>query len=97
MSGSKHHFEDLKEVHPTKSVDGIGNSAFKIAGIGTFVFYLIDDTDKFCTAKLPNSLYVPGLRLPLLCPQHWAQAAKDHRPRRMGTFVLNFDHDCQLW
>jgi hypothetical protein len=29
--------------------------------------------------------------LPLLCSQHWAQAAKDHRPRRMGTFVLNFE------
>ncbi len=97
MSGSKHHFEDLREVPPTKSVDGIGNSALKIAGIGTFVFSLIDDTGELCTVKIPNSLYVPGLRLPLLCPQHWAQTAKDHTPRRMGTFVLNFDHGCQLW
>ena len=25
----------------------------------------------------------------MLCPQHWAQAANDHVPKPMGTFVLN--------
>ena len=56
MSGNKHHIEDLKEVLPTKSVDIIGSSALKIACIGTFDFNLIDDTGKFCTVNIPNSL-----------------------------------------
>ncbi len=97
MSGNKHHFEDLKEGPTPKTVGGIGNSKLKITGIGTFVFNIVADTGKFCTVRIPDSLYVPDLNLPLLCPQHWAQAANDHTPKPMGTFVLNFDKGAQLW
>ena len=97
MSGNKHHFEDLREGPTPKTVGGIGDSALKIAGIGTFVFNIVDNTGEVCTVRIPNSLYVPDLKLPLLCPQHWAQAANDHVPKPMGTFVLNFDKGAQMW
>ncbi len=97
MSGNKHHFEDLREGPTPKTVGGIGDSTLKIAGIGTFVFNILDDTGEVCTVRIPNSLYVPDLKLPLLCPQHWAQAANDHVPKPMGTFVLNFDKGTQMW
>ena len=68
MSGNKHHFEDLKKGPTPKTVGGIGDSMLKIAGTGTFVFNIMDDTGKACTVRIPNSLYVPELMLPLLSP-----------------------------
>ena len=35
-----------------------------------------DDNGRSHTIKIPNSLYLPELRLCLLSPQHWAQEAK---------------------
>jgi hypothetical protein len=35
--------------------------------------------------KLPNSKYVPDLKMCLLAPQHWAQEANDHYPVPKGT------------
>ena len=46
MSGNKHHFEDLREGPTPKTVGGIGDSTLKIAGIGTFIFNIMDDTGK---------------------------------------------------
>ena len=49
MSGNKHHFQDLREGPTPKTVGGIGDSALKIAGIGTFTFKIVDDTGEVCT------------------------------------------------
>ncbi len=35
--------------------------------------------------KIPNSKYVPALKVCLLSPHHWAQEAKDHYPVPKGT------------
>ena len=41
--------------------------------------------------------YGPGLKFPLLCPQHWAQASKDNTPHPKGTVIINSDTDCQFF
>ena len=74
MFGEKSHFWNLKEL---QSVDGIGGTLTAVA-IGDFVFNLEDDSGCISIVHLPKSLYVPGLKFPLLCPQHWAQTAQDH-------------------
>ena len=43
MSGNKHHFEDLREGPTPKTVGGIGDSTLKIAGIGTFIYNIMDE------------------------------------------------------
>ncbi len=35
--------------------------------------------------KIPNSKYVPDLKVCLLSPHNWAQEAKDHYPVPTGT------------
>ena len=86
MSGEKHHFQNLRELpsHLQKPVGGIGGNLTVVA-IGDFVFNLEDDNGCVSTIRLPKSLYVPGLKFPLLCPQHWAQASNDNNPRPKDT------------
>ena len=98
MSGVKHHFQNLRElpVYLQKPVGGIGGD-LAVTAIGDFVFNLEDDNGCVSTIRLPDSLYVPGLKFPLLCPQHWAQAANDNSPKPKGTIIINSDSDCQLF
>lgn len=56
-----------------------------IAGIGTLVFTIQDDSGQWHVIKLPDSLYIPSAEGVLVSPQHWAQVAKDESPRRNGT------------
>ncbi len=46
--------------------------------------------------KIPNSHYLPGLRMCLLLPQHWAQEARDNYPWPNGTRMENNAHSCKL-
>ena len=98
MSGDMSHFQNLQAIpsYLQRKVGGIGGSLTAIA-TGDFVFKLADDKGVISTIRLPNSLYVPGLQFPLLCPQHWAQAAKDNTPTPKGTIIINSDTDCQLF
>ncbi len=65
-------FEDLK-MHNNTEGEGI-NRGLDTKGSGTFKFHIKH------LIKIPNSKYIPDLRVCLLSPHHWAQEAKDHHP-----------------
>ena len=79
MVKSKDYFEDLVLDEQGERVDGI-EGGLKILGRGTFRFNIKDDEGEVHTIRIPNSVFVPGLRYCLLSPQHWAQMANDHYP-----------------
>jgi hypothetical protein len=75
-------FEDLKK-HNNMEVEGI-QGGLSIKGTGTFKFHIKDDEGGVHLIKIPNSKYVPDLKVCLLSPHHWAQEAKDHHPVPKG-------------
>jgi hypothetical protein len=46
--------------------------------------------------KVPNSNYIPDLKVCLLLPHHWVQEAKDHYPHPKGTKVEEDDKALML-
>ena len=56
-----------------------------IKGTGTFKFHIKEDKGVVHLIKIPNSKYVPDLKMCLLAPHHWAQEANDHYPFPKGT------------
>ena len=96
LSGNKEHFEDLK-LYKGKEVTGI-SGGLEIAGEGTFVFNIQSDDGVIDTIKIPRSLYVHGIKLPLLSPQHWAETARDHSPIKFGTKIeVDEEGSILLW
>jgi hypothetical protein len=75
--------EDLK-MHNDTEVEEIKGD-LDIKGSGTFKFHIKDDEEGVHLIKIPNSKYVPDLRVCLLSPHHWVQKAKDHHPVPKGT------------
>ncbi len=51
-----------------------------IQGTGTFKFHIKDNKGGVHLIKIPNSKYIPDLKMCLLVPHHGAQEAKDHYP-----------------
>ena len=90
LSNALHLFENLQLTNDAGEVNGIGEG-LAIKGKGTFVFSLEDDNGKIHTIKIPNSLYLPGLKQCLLSPQHWAQEAGEGQ-----TWMVNFERECVL-
>jgi hypothetical protein len=90
MANAPHLFKDLQLTDNSGEVKGIGNG-LAIEGKGGFKFSLEDDQGKIHTIKIPNSLYLPGLKQCLLLPQHWAQEAGDGQ-----TWMGNFKRECVL-
>jgi hypothetical protein len=90
MANAPHLFEDLQLIDNAGEVNGIGEG-LAIKGKGTFKFSIEDDNGKIHTIRIPNSLYLPGLRQCLLSPQHWAQEAGDGQ-----TWMGNFERECVL-
>ncbi len=76
-------FKDLK-THADMEVEGI-QGGLDIKGTGTFKFHIKDDEGGVHLIKIPNSKYVPNLKVCLLSPHHRAQEAKDHHPVPKGT------------
>ncbi len=76
-------FEDLK-MHNDTEVEEI-KGGLDIKGSGTFKFHIKDNEGGVHLIKIPNSTYVPDLRVCLLSPHHWAQEAKDHYLVPKGT------------
>ncbi len=76
-------FEDLK-TQDDMEVEGI-QGGLDIKGTGTFKFHIKDDKGGVHLIKIPNSKYVPDLKVCLLSLHHWAQEAKDHYPVPKGT------------
>jgi hypothetical protein len=90
MANAPHLVEDLHLINNAGEVNGIGEE-LAIKGKGTFVFSLEEDNGKIHTIKIPNSLYLPGLKQCLLPPQHWAQEAGDGQ-----TWMGNLEQECVL-
>jgi hypothetical protein len=90
MANAPHLFEDLQLTDNAGEVKGIGDGT-AIEGKRTFKFSLEEDQEKIHTIKIPNSLYLPGLKQCLLSPQHWAQEAGDWQ-----TWMGNFERMCVL-
>jgi hypothetical protein len=76
-------FEDLKMNNNTE-VEGI-KGGLDIKGSRMFKFHIEDDEGRVHLIKIPNSKYVPYLRVCLLSPHHWVQEAKDHHPVPKGA------------
>ncbi len=73
-------------MHNNTEVEGI-KGGLDIKGTGTFKIHLEDDKGGVHLIKIPNSKYVPDLKVCLLSPHHWAQEAKDHYPVPNGTKI----------
>ncbi len=71
-------------MHDDTEVEGI-KGGLDIKGTGTFKFHIKDDKGGVHLIKIPNSKYLPDLKVCLLLPHHWAQEAKDHYPVPTGT------------
>jgi len=54
--------------------------------IGTVCWKVDVDLGQTHDMYLPNTYYSPHGKHRLLCPQHWAQTAKDHYPHPNGTW-----------
>ncbi len=81
---SPHLLDDLI-LSDKGSVDGI-TDGLPIKGKGTFQFTIGDDNGRQHNIRIPESLYVPGMKKCLLSPQHWVQTAADKK-----TWMGNFD------
>jgi hypothetical protein len=76
-------FEDLK-MHNNTEVEGM-KGGLDIKGSGTFKFHIKGNEGGVHHIKIPNSKYIPDLRVCLLLPHHWVQEAKNHHPIPKGT------------
>ena len=90
MANAPHLFKDLNLTNDAGEVNRIGNG-LAIKEKGTFKFSLEDYNRRIHTIKIPNSLYLPGLKQCLLSPQHWVQEAGDGQ-----TWMGNFERECVL-
>jgi hypothetical protein len=61
------------------------------------VLTINNNTGKPHRVRIPNSLYLPGLRMCLLSPQHWVQDAGDNYPLPNGTRMENNANNCVLF
>jgi hypothetical protein len=61
--------------------------------MGMVQWYIEDDLGNMHAIILPNTYYSPRGKYKLLCPQHWAQVAKDHSPKPQGTWCATY-FDC---
>jgi hypothetical protein len=89
MGNDRHWFENLVVVREI-------SKGLAIEGKGTLVFNVNDDTGKPHRIKIPNSLFLPGLKMCLLSPQHWVQEAGDNYPLPHSTRMENNAHSCVL-
>jgi hypothetical protein len=71
MGNNKRIFENLVLACTAQQVGGI-SKGLAIKGKGTLVVTTNDNNGKPHRIKIPNSLYLPGLRMCLLLLQHWA-------------------------
>ena len=83
----------LVPIH--KRIKGVGDT---LKGImtGTMKMVIEDDNGVPHEIIAPDSLYVPHCPSRLLSPQHWAQKAKDHHPKRRGTWCATYDDEIVL-
>jgi hypothetical protein len=85
-----------RRLFEKQKVGGI-SKGLTIQGKGTLVLTINNDTGKPHRVCIPNSLYLPGLRMCLLPPQHWAQEARDNYPLLNRTRMENNANNCVLF
>jgi hypothetical protein len=83
---SPHLLEDLV-LSNKGSEDGI-TDGLPIKGKGTFEFTIGDDNGRRHNTRVPESLYVPGMKKCLLSPQHWVQTAADKKKTWMEILMI---------
>lgn len=77
---------------------GCDGSTIPICGKGTWVLPIQDDEGQWHTLRIPDTLYIPGLKRSLLCPQHWSKVSKDFHPDPHGTCeVTSHDGTTLYW
>jgi hypothetical protein len=76
-------------------VEGI-KVGLEIQGTGTFKFQIKDDDRGVHLIKIPNSKYIPELKICLLLPHQWAQEAQDKYPLQKGTKIEEDDEVLML-
>jgi hypothetical protein len=96
MGNNKRLFDNLVLARSAQRIGGI-SKGLSIQGKGTLVLNINDDTGRTHRIKIPNSLYLPGLKMCLLLPQHWAQEAGDNYPLLNGTRMKNTANNCRLF
>jgi hypothetical protein len=67
-----------------------------IKGTDTFKFYIKEDKGGVNLIKIPNSKYIPDMKVCFLSPHHWAQGAKDHYPVPKGTKMEEYNEALML-
>ena len=87
MANDPHLFKDLRLTSNRGQVDGIGKE-LETQGEGTFKFSIKDSNGKVHKIKVPNSLYIPDLRVCILLPHHWVQEVGDGQTW-MGIYEHN--------
>jgi hypothetical protein len=95
MGNHERLFENLMPFTSVGCVGGI-EGGLQIEGQGTFILSLNGNKGRIHCIKISNSLSVPGLKMCLLLPQHWAQEAGDNHPLMHGTRVENNASNCTL-
>jgi hypothetical protein len=86
MGNRPDQFEDLKLHKDTDNteVEGI-KRGLAIKDTRTFNFHIEDNEGAVHLIKIPNSKYVPELKICLLLPHQWVQEAQDKYPLPRGT------------
>jgi hypothetical protein len=67
-------------------IEGFTGGEALVTAKCTVKWQIEDDHGRAHTIVIPNSLYSKNAPFRLLSPQHWAQQANDHQPKREGTW-----------
>lgn len=76
-----------------RGLTGIAEGAM----VGTIKWQIEDDDGKVHTIILPDSLYMKNATSRLLSPQHWAQTARDNKPKPEGTWCATTSKEVILY
>ena len=93
------HIEDFVDCPvPVKcrKIKGISGTLSDVRK-GTLKWQIEDDDGVKHDVIIPGSYYVPEASSRLLSPQHWAQTAKDNKPKPRGTWCATYDDSIELW
>jgi hypothetical protein len=80
----------LRKDEDGTKVEGI-KGGLAIKGTGAFNFHIEDNEGAVHHIKIPNSKYIPDLKICLLFPHHWEQEAQDKYPLPRGTRIEEDD------
>ena len=81
---------------PRQHIKGI-SVQISIKGRGTVRWKIEDDEGRVHTLDIKDTLYVPESPISIICPQYWAQYAKDDFSTRRGKYMANFDYEFVLY